>query len=146
MCACVRVCTHSATASKRASNGSAKKERRSREINPLSIIDEAYAKAKQAHEVKLRKEEREKEQARRAAAAREVVAHKSLAKLNTELGISNSKEETLAAAMKPVPAPAHAAKLAATASKPKNVVKHVAAAPRKADKAEINPLAVIEQV
>jgi hypothetical protein len=94
----------------------------------------------------LRKEEREKEQARRAAAAREVAAHKSLAKLNTELGIANSKEETLAAAKKPAPAPVHAAKLAATASRSKGVVKHVAAAPRKTDKAEINPLAVIEQV
>ena len=67
-------------------------------------------------------------------------------KLNKELGIANSKDETLAAAKKPAPAPVHAAKLAATASRSKGVVKHVAAAPRKADKAEINPLAVIEQV
>lgn len=134
--------SHSATARTRASKGGAKNE--GREINPLSIIDEAYAQAKKAHELKLRTEDREKAKARRAAAAKKSEARKSLAKLNNELGIANSQKEVLAAAEKPAPAFAHTAKQAATASKAHTVVEHVAA-PKRVEKAEINPLAVIEQ-
>ena len=130
-----------AKASSKASKASAKETRS--EINPLSIIDAAYAKAKQAHAVKVRAEEREKKAALRAAAAKKRAARRALAKLNTELHIHNAKPKPAAAAQAPraTKQVLTAAKPARHSSKPAAVAKKPVAAPR----AEMDPLAVIEK-
>ena len=127
--------------------------RRSHEINPLSVIDKAFAKAKEAHAAKLRAEVAHNKAELRAAAAAKREHADALKKLNAELGLgqahaAHQKTQQLAVRTKA----SHSASELQHAAAGKTAVGGKGAGRAKADApaqlsepSEMDPLAVIDE-
>ena len=118
------------------------------EIDPLSIIDKAFAEAEKAHAAKLVAQQLHKKVELHAAAQRKRADQAKLAKLNTELHLKSTANTPGALAHQLLADVSPAAKQALVATdkhQPKAASTRAYTAVTAASNEEMDPLAVIEQ-